>query len=426
MSIFVQPPNPSAGQIITFTLIYSGSDQPDDVHVEVDVDGVWRPVTGYDRIPAGKNPATGFDLPIPPTPDWRAPGQHRFRVRWTIGGRNIGSEIVHVTTMLPPPPAPPPPPGPPAPPGPPETPAPPPPPPVPPPPPPVPPPPPPVPPPPPEAFFPVHPNTQLVAKECGFRQLIKTGFANGNWNPTDVFGSTTSAYLAACGRALTDAMNQAAAAEAACKYSCLTPCEPAFELVLGTPDIQVGAGAAAGAGYGPASGSTPLNYVASVVIPWELFFFCAAPAPPEPPTTPPPPPGPPAPPAPPEPEPEPGDPWNCSGKYCKSGTTRVTDYSVSNVGYDHNIDQTVKIELFRKLTDDVADVKLPTCPTIQCPKSKITITVMGFTFTSSERTGEFHNPHPISGFGVQDFGIYRYRVDATASASWRICLECAS
>jgi hypothetical protein len=108
MSILIQPPNPSVGQIITFNLTYPGSDEPDDVHVEVDVGGAWQPVTGYDHIPEGKNPHTGFDLPIPPTPNWATPGQHRFRVRWTKGGRDIGSEIAYVTTTAPPSPPPPP------------------------------------------------------------------------------------------------------------------------------------------------------------------------------------------------------------------------------------------------------------------------------------------------------------------------------
>jgi hypothetical protein len=108
MSISVKPSNPSAGQIITFHLKYEGTPPPvpDDVHVWVEKqDGTWTRVTGYDRIPRDpdnpvedKDPLTGFGLPIPPTPDWIAPGRHRFKVQWTSGGKEISTEITSVTT----------------------------------------------------------------------------------------------------------------------------------------------------------------------------------------------------------------------------------------------------------------------------------------------------------------------------------------
>jgi len=108
MSVLVQPPHPVAGQSVTFTLKYQGNPPPpNDVHVEVENGGVWQGVVGYDHIPAGMNPVAGFDLQIPPTANWGTPGLHRFRVRWTREGQDIGSEAVFVTTTpASPPPAP--------------------------------------------------------------------------------------------------------------------------------------------------------------------------------------------------------------------------------------------------------------------------------------------------------------------------------
>ncbi len=99
MSVTIQPPNPVSGQVVTFSLKYEGNPPPpNDVHVDVEDNGVWKPVTGYDRIPAGLDPVNGFDLSIPPTPSWSGPGTHRFRVRWSREGQDIGAEAAYVTT----------------------------------------------------------------------------------------------------------------------------------------------------------------------------------------------------------------------------------------------------------------------------------------------------------------------------------------
>jgi hypothetical protein len=91
MSIVVRPTLPLVGQIVTLTVKYEGGPPPpNDVHVEVENDGTWQPITGYDRIPDGMNPLNGFDMPVPPTSNWRGPGVHKFRVRWTRDGENVG------------------------------------------------------------------------------------------------------------------------------------------------------------------------------------------------------------------------------------------------------------------------------------------------------------------------------------------------
>ncbi|HUI76425.1 MAG TPA: hypothetical protein VLY24_00880 [Bryobacteraceae bacterium] len=108
MSVTVDPPNANPGQIVNLQLQYQGNPPiPNDVHVEAESGGSWVPVTGYDHIPAGANPANGIDLPLPPTGAWSTPGLHRLRVRWTFNGDVVGTEMAYVTVNAPaPPPAP--------------------------------------------------------------------------------------------------------------------------------------------------------------------------------------------------------------------------------------------------------------------------------------------------------------------------------
>jgi hypothetical protein len=215
-----------------------------------------------------------------------------------------------------------------------------------------------------------------------------------------------------------DALEQAAEAEKSCKFSCLSPCKPEFELLLGSGEPQVGAGGSVGGGYGPVSGGTPANYVASIVIGWELYFFCAQPAPPSPPT-------------PPGPALSPGAPWNCTDKYCKSGSVEVTQTSVSDETFlDAEAVKSAKLLLLEVLTDTIAGAatKLPTCPQVQCPKHKITITMSSFTVETVRKTRCFDQRHPTQPFfdAKVYYRIYKYCVMANARASWKICLECSS
>jgi hypothetical protein len=121
MSITFEPSNPVAGQAVTFTLKYEGNlpppndVPPTDVHVEVETGAGWQPVVGYNDLSTVTDdtnkpidPVKGFKLPIPPGA-WNTPGQHRFRVRWTLKTdgpeRVIGTETAFVTTSAAPSPS---------------------------------------------------------------------------------------------------------------------------------------------------------------------------------------------------------------------------------------------------------------------------------------------------------------------------------
>lgn len=104
MPVTVRTADPVVGQIVTINVRYQANPpDPNDVHVDVHTENGFVPVVGYDTFPPGTNARNGFDIPIPPTPQWATPGQHRFQLRWTRDGEPAGAEPFFVTTRPRPP-----------------------------------------------------------------------------------------------------------------------------------------------------------------------------------------------------------------------------------------------------------------------------------------------------------------------------------
>jgi hypothetical protein len=86
--------------MVTARVKYTGGPPPpNDLHIDVQRDdGGWTAITGYSTIPKGMDPVAGIDIRFSTgNPNVGGPGKKRFRVRWTIDKRNIGSDYLHYT-----------------------------------------------------------------------------------------------------------------------------------------------------------------------------------------------------------------------------------------------------------------------------------------------------------------------------------------